>query len=148
MWLRRAQNSEIKGVKWFENMETVFSLPTGDAATDDPFFEVRHMWESFRKHFNAAITPSWLLCLDESMVGWQGKGMPGFMVVLRKLTPLGLEIHTLCDALSGILINYEVYEGKDAMAKKQFVGHETDIGTINKSTALTLRCMQPYFGSG
>ena len=74
--------------------------------------------------------------------------MPGLMVVPRKPVPLGLEVHTLCDALSGILINYEVYEGKAAMEKKKFVGDKTDIGEINKSTALTLRVMEPYFGTG
>ena len=92
-----------------------------------------------------AITPSWLLCLDESMVKWLGRGMPGLMVVPRKPTPMGLELHTLCDALSGIMVNFEVYEGKELMEKKKFVGWETQIGVINKSTALTLRCLEPYF---
>ena len=146
-WLRRGDNGE-KGVRWFENMESVFNMPTGDADADDPFFRVRHMWEKFRKHFTESVAASWLLCLDESMVEWQGRGMPGLMVVPRKPVPLGLEVHTLCDALSGILINYEVYEGKAAMEKKKFVGDKTDIGEINKSTALTLRVMEPYFGTG
>ncbi|KAL1508654.1 hypothetical protein AB1Y20_004750 [Prymnesium parvum] len=147
-WLKRGKNGDHKGVKWFENMETVFSLPKGDVGTTDPFHEVRHMWESFGSHFRKVVTPGWLLCLDESMVAWQGKGMPGLMVVPRKPTPLGLEIHTLCDAQSGVLVNYEVFEGKTAMAAKEFVGDKTDIGEINKSTALTLRCVKPYFSSG
>ena len=146
-WLRRGGNGE-KGVKWFENMEACFSLPTGASTADDPFYLVRHMWESARQHFVKCVAPGWLLCLDESMVEWQGRGMPGLMVVPRKPTPLGLEIHTMCDAMSGILVNFEVYEGKAAMEAKEFVGDKTDTGEINKSTALTLRCMKPYFGSG
>ena len=146
-WLRRGENGE-KGVKWFENMEACFSMPTGAAAADDPFYLVRHMWETMRQHCVKCVSAGWLLCLDESMVEWQGRGMPGLMVVPRKPTPLGLEIHTMCDALSGILVNFEVYEGKTAMEAKEFVGAKTDIGEINKSTALTLRIMKPYFGSG
>ena len=45
--------------------------------------------------------------------------MPGLMVVPRKPAPIGLEIHTLCDALSGIMVNFEVYEGKELMEKKR-----------------------------
>ena len=51
------------------------------------------------------------MLLDESMVRWEGAGMPGLMVVLRKPTPIGLELHTLCCALCGVLIWFEVYEG-------------------------------------
>ena len=63
-------------------------------------------------------------------------------VILRKPTPIGLELHTLCCALCGILIWFEVYEGKDAMAKKEFC----DI--YPKSVALTLRMVKPFFSSG
>ena len=42
---------------------------------------------------------------------WMGRGMPGLMVVLRKPTPVGLEIHTLCCAICGVMIWFEVYEG-------------------------------------
>lgn len=44
-WLRRGKNGN-KGVTWFENMETTFTLPTAaDASGDDAFMPVRHMWE-------------------------------------------------------------------------------------------------------
>ena len=131
-WLRRGQNGE-KGVRSFENMEAVFSMPTGDSDPQDPFYLVRHMWETFRAHFCKQVTPGWLLCLDESMVAWQGKGMPGLMVVPRKPTLLGLEIHTLCDAKSGILVNYKVYEGKIAMESKEFVGIKRTWGRSTKA---------------
>lgn len=150
-WLKRGDNGTYKGITWFENMEQCFSLPTVDDQTardNDKFFEVRHMWESFRKHFVDQVSPGWLVCLDESMIKWMGCGMPGLMTVPRKPTPIGLELHTLCDAQSGVLVNYEVYEGKEAMEKKKFVFDKTDIGEINKSTALTLRMLEPYFSTG
>ena len=41
----------------------------------------------------------------------------------------------------GVLIWFEVYEGKDAMAKKPFNDK------YPKSIALTLRMLKPFFGS-
>ena len=77
-------------------MQTCFFLPKGGAAESDPFYETRHMWECCRRRFKECVTPGWLLTLDESMLKWLGRHMPGLMVVKRKPTPIGLEIHTLC----------------------------------------------------
>lgn len=145
-FMLRGKNG-VKGVRWFENMLACFELPKGDVPDTDPFYQTRYMWECCREHFVACVTPSWLLTLDESMVKWVGRGMPGQMVVPRKPTPMGLEIHTLCCSISGILVNFEVYEGKEAMEQKEFVNAMTDVGVINKSTALTLRCLKPYFST-
>jgi len=93
------------------------------------------------------VSPSWLIIIDESMVKWVGVGMPGVMVVPQKPTPMGLELHTVCCAVSGILINFELYEGKERMGLKQCVGEPTEFGPINKSTALPLRCVQPWFST-
>ena len=143
-----SRSGGVKGVKWFENMLTCFTLPGGEAVReDDPFKLVRYMWESCRLCFVDAITPGWLVTVDESMVKWMGRSMPGLMVVPRKPTPIGLEVHTVCCSLSGILVNFEVYEGAEAMANKEFVNELTEVGAINKSTALTLRCVKPYFSS-
>lgn len=144
--LLRGKNG-AKGVKWFENMLCCFSLPTRTNTDNDPFMQTRHMWESCRKVFANAVSPGWLITLDESMVKWLGKNMPGLMVVPRKPTPVGLEVHTLCCSLSGIMVNFEVYEGKEAMEKKEYVNKLTDVGAINKSTTLTLRCVKPYFST-
>ena len=136
--LRLGDNGE-KSINWFEAMQTLFKLPSwekkappGDLGTenneevkrsapfshDDPFKPTRRWWDALRTAFRTVIQSSWLLCLDESMVRWEGRGMPGLMVILRKPTPVGLELHTLCCALCGVLIWFEVYEGKLAMWKK------------------------------
>ena len=152
-----------KGVNWFEAMQTCFALPTWESrnappgnegkengaevkrsapfSNDDPFKPTRRWWDALRTAFLFAIVPSWLLVLDESMVRWEGRGMPGLMVILRKPTPIGLELHTLCCALSGILIWFEVYEGKLAMEKKEYCD------AYPKSIALTLRMLKEFFSS-
>eukprot|EP00966_Prymnesium_polylepis_P010351 238907-Prymnesium_polylepis.1 len=70
------------------------------------------------------------------MVKWMGHGMPGLMVILRKPTPIGLELHTLCCALTGILVWFEIYEGKAAMTLKEYNDE------YPKSIALTLRMLE------
>eukprot|EP00965_Chrysotila_dentata_P083108 2741431-Pleurochrysis_carterae.AAC.3 len=50
-----------------------------------------------------AIVCSWLMVLDESMVRWMGRDMPGLLVVQRKPASVGLELHTLCYALCRVL---------------------------------------------
>uniref|UniRef100_A0A7S2N7I1 PiggyBac transposable element-derived protein domain-containing protein n=1 Tax=Haptolina brevifila TaxID=156173 RepID=A0A7S2N7I1_9EUKA len=101
------------------------------------------MWECYRVQMVRSVQPSYILCLDECMVKWLGRGMPGLIVVPRKLTPMGLEIHTVCDGLSGIMINFEIYEGKERMEKKEYMGWESPFGAIGKSTALTLCVTKP-----
>jgi hypothetical protein len=145
-WLALGQNGE-KGVQWFESMSMCFILPEytrGDKEykANDPFTKTRRWWNALRDGFYAAVTASWLLVLDESMVQWQGRGMPGLMVILRKPTPIGLELHTLCCALCGILIWFEVYEGKGAMAVKEYCDR------FGKSIALTLRLTKPFHSTG
>ena len=148
-----------RGLGWFEAMMSCFSLPQWKNSSqtgtenggnversakydkEDPFRPTRMFWDHLRTAFYFAMVASWLICLDESMVRWTGRGMPGLMVILRKPTPIGLELHTLCCALCGVLVWFEVYEGKDAMAKKPFCDK------YPKSIALTLRMLKPFFGS-
>ena len=100
-----------RGMSWFENMMACFRLPrwknkeetqqeNGEQVwrsakfdKDDPFAPTRRFWDSLRAGFLYAMNVGWLLCLDESMVKWTGRGMPGLMVILRKPTPVGLELH-------------------------------------------------------
>ena len=130
-----------RGGAWFEMMQACFELPQWSNGTetqketggdvyrsakfthDDPFKRSRRWWDSLRAAFHHAVIPAWLLTADESMVRWLGHGMPGLMVVLRKPTPIGLEIHTLCCSLSGILVWFEVYgrqrgNGKEALQRR------------------------------
>jgi len=145
-YLSMGKNGE-KGPTWFEKMVATFFLPQynlgdNEYTPNDPFVKTRRWWNSLRDGFFSAVEASWLLVLDESMVRWTGVGMPGLMVILRKPTPIGLELHTLCCAICGILVWFEVYEGKEAMEKKPFCDK------YGKSIALSLRMLVKYFGTG
>ena len=71
----------------------------GGIDDSNPFKPTMHMWDCFQAHFLKCVTMGWLMCLDESMLAWQGRGMPGMMVVPRKPTPMGLELGILSATL-------------------------------------------------
>ena len=66
----------------------------------------------------------WAVVPDESMIEWQGKsgpgGIPHLSHVPRKPHPLGLELKTLCDASTGMMMVIEIQEGKIRMARQRF----------------------------
>ena len=133
--------SKHKGDFWFRQMNACFALPTyytGEGT--DEFHRVRRFWDSLRDQFLAVLETGEVLCLDESMIRWLGHGMPGFMCVKRKPTPMGLELHTLCCAKSGILVWFEVFEGAKAMSTKPYNDKH------QKHTAQVLRMAEPFFG--
>ena len=71
--------------------------------------------------------------------------------MFRKPTPKGLELHTLCCGLCGILLWFEVYEGKTAMETKEYCeSTKAKLGDKGpwKSVALTLRMVKPWIGTG
>ena len=74
-----------KGLLWFEDMHTCFCLPEDPNSEGDPFRKTRRWWNALRDAFYSAVTCSWLMLLDESMVRWMGVGMPGLMGARTRL---------------------------------------------------------------
>jgi Transposase IS4 len=80
----------------------------------DPFHHIRQMEEEWNRNMEQQFDPSWINCLDESMMEWLSQfTCPGFMVVGRKPHPFGNERHTICCADSTIMWHAEIVEGKD-----------------------------------
>ena len=63
------------------------------------------------------------------------------MVVRRKPTPIGGEVHTMCCAMSGAFVYLELYEGKELMGKAKYNDKHM------KSVALTLRMTEHFSGA-
>ena len=125
----------------YREIERAFKLPTYRNVHD--FFDpVRKLVDVWNENMHEALIPGPVLTVDESMGGWKGKGMPGLMTVPRKPTPTGREAHTTADAQTGVVVHYEMYEGKKLMEEKEFV----DIA--GKNPAKAMRCVKPWFGSG
>eukprot|EP00056_Hartaetosiga_gracilis_P001423 m.44832 g.44832 ORF g.44832 m.44832 type:complete len:166 (+) comp10634_c0_seq1:419-916(+) len=79
----------------------------------DILWDVRPMINAFNKHTQSIFKPSWLVCIDESMVKWTNKKGPAFCFVNRKPTSEGNEYHTACCAETHIMFHIDMVEGKD-----------------------------------
>lgn len=135
----------------FKRIRSALAFGPSDEATlrADPWAFVRKLVDDFNTHRATAISPGWLLTVDESMIAWRGQvGLldpakcPHRSWVPRKPEPLGVEMKTAGDALSGILLRMEICEGAAAM---KFKPYAADWGA---TTACTLRLFEPWFGSG
>ena len=118
-------------------------VPTPNYA--DRFHEVRQLIEMWNANMTDNFLPGWISCLDESMSVWNNKyTCPGFMVVPRKPWPFGNEYHTIACAVSNVLFQVELVEGKDEpreRGQKQF----DDLG---KTVGLLLRLTKPLWSAG
>ena len=92
--------------------------------------------------FQEALQPGDFLCLDESMIKSYHRNLKGKLKIIRKPRPIGNECKNLCDARSKIVLNLELYEGKNLMASKDHVDR------VGATTAACLRLTDPWKGSG
>ena len=83
----------------------------------DKFFETRKFSDRIRVQFRNAIKPGGWITVDESMMPWLGRALklPGWKIIKRKPHPIGLEAKTAACSVSGIMIDFELKEGKDPM---------------------------------
>ena len=80
--------------------------------------------------------------LDESMIKSFHRNLKGKIKIIRKPRPIGNEIKNMADAVTKIVMNMELYEGKEYMKEKD---HVKEYGA---TTATTIRLTAPYHGTG
>ncbi len=72
------------------------------------------MIQRWNENMWAFFIPSWILCLDESMLIWfQRWTCSGWVFCPLKPHPFGNEYHSACCGLSGMMFSIKVIEGKD-----------------------------------
>ena len=82
--------------------------------TLDRFWEVRELIGVWNKNMGEMFIPSWINTIDESMLKWLNEyTCPGFMCVPRKPWRFGNEYHDARCALSDIIWQVDLREGKD-----------------------------------
>ena len=89
-----------------------------------------------------AITPGNVVTLDENMIKSFHHDLKGKIKIKRKPQPVGNEIKDMSDARTNIVVNLELYEGKEDMALKEHVGK------FGATCATTLRLTERLHGSG
>ena len=114
---------------------------------DDRWYPARVLAEMCASKWVDVLTPGYKMTVDESMFAWDGRGgtlggMPTVMKIKRKPKGVGCEVKTLADVASGIMVNLEINEGKEAMKEKRW---QRELGA---GTATTLRLSEPWHGSG
>ena len=78
----------------------------------DRWSEVSWVVSGFNRNRKKTVNPSWLICVDESMVAWTGQGCPHLSFVPRKPEPLGIEVKNACDGCSGVMLHLEIQDNK------------------------------------
>ena len=142
----RASFSEVMDIHQFEEIYCAFGVPPGDE--EDSHYLVRTSIDHFNSHAVKIYGPGWLIVVDESMIAWTGRGMPGWIVVPRKPKPMGMECKTACCSETKIIIRLDVQEGKTQMRNQPF---NVEWGTPNdpaKSVGCLLRLVLPWHHTG
>ena len=118
-------------------------------AYKDRFWTVRLLYDAYNTMMgdDGLFSPSWLVCLDESMMAYLDAYCPGWMTVKRKPHPYGNEIHTIACAESHIIFWMELVEGQSRPKEGPFrkAPLADDLG---KTAALVVRMTTSIHGSG
>ena len=134
-------------MKRFDAITAALSFTAASKPTyRDKFWEVRQLIVEWNKNMAEAFSPSWILCLDESMSIWHSRWTcPGWVFCPRKPHPFGNEYHSACCGMSGLMFSVELVEGKD---------HPVDLGPpeyeagVGKTGGLLLRMLKSCFHTG
>lgn len=109
---------------------------------------MREFVEGFNTNMRQAMTPGFILTIDEIMSAWKGlcqlfmaDGIPHQTKIQRKPEGVGAELKALADGESGILIGVDIMEEKAAMAQKPYAQQ------YGAGAGVCLRLCQPYSGT-
>ena len=129
---------EVVSIKRFENILKHFQLSENENEEQ----QVLEFAAAVNDRFQKALAPGSFITLDESMIKSFHRNLHGKIKILRKLRPVGNGVKNLADAASQIVLNLELYEGKEPMSTKEFVK------SFGATTTTTIRLTQPYHDSG
>ena len=107
---------------------------------------MRGLINDFNDKMYATFGPSWLTCLDKSMVIFFNAFAPGWMNVKQKPHPFGNEYHTIACCDTHIIFFVEIVEGKDrpSTGPDSAAEFEEELGA---TAALVTRMTRPIWGT-
>ena len=118
----------------FDAIQRRIRLVSGAAANPplrDRFATVRGFIDAWNENMERRFIPSFMTCLDESMVAWLNKWTcPGWVHLPRKPHPFGNEYHTIACAATHIIFHVELVEGKDRPLQLPVPEHEAEFGKM------------------
>ena len=106
----------------------------------DPWAQFRPFIDGYNEVRARELSAGATITPDETMFAWTGKsgvgGLPHMSWVQRKPEPLGLELKTICDAETGVMLYVEMQEGAVRMARKKYCND------MKATTACTARLVE------
>jgi Transposase IS4 len=126
--------------------------------TQEELKSVRYRWmlvndfvSAVNTHRRTIVTPSELICVDESIARWYGRGghwidmdLPHYVSIDRK-PENGCEVQNAACGKSGIMLNIRLVTTADDEARWTAEIGDTELG---HGTALLSRLVQPWAGTG
>ena len=87
---------DIMSCNCFEEINQHFTLRVDDPPSNcrDKFWLIRELIVHWNKNMTDKFSPSWFVCVDESMVTFLNPYAPGWVTVKRKPHHMGNEYHT------------------------------------------------------
>lgn len=139
-YMSRHRFDEIQSAIRLSKAATVAGVPYRDK-----FVFVREFLAAWNANMQEQFIPSFLMCLDESMVQWLNKWTcPGWVHLPRKPHPFGNEYHTIACAVTHIIFQVELVEGKDRPTELPKPEFEAELG---KMGGLIMRMTKPVWYS-
>lgn len=114
---------------------------------ENPWLPVQCFIDGFNATCVKYVNPGTYLLIDEIMSPWLGldanyamNGVPHRTKIKRKPKGTGVELKAVCDYMSSIMMQLEIYEGALHQSQKKY---EDQYGS---GTAVTLRMTSPWHG--
>ena len=102
---------------------------------------------AFNVHMHSVFGPSWITCLDKSMVVYTNEHFPSWVNVNRKPHPFGNEYHTIACAVSHILFRAKLVETKKDRPKEGPHSEAEFAKDVGKKLSLCLQMTRGIWGS-
>eukprot|EP00873_Tetraselmis_striata_P018647 jgi/Tetstr1/438911/TSEL_027419.t1 len=102
------------------------------------------MVEDFNRNMMTMLVMGVWITFDEAMSAYQPRstktgGLPNISFIKRKPKPLGNEGKTACDCATGVMIHFEIQEGRDAMRLKE---HAPELVAVGKTGRHFIGCVK------
>jgi hypothetical protein len=108
----------LKILRYLHANDNEKMIPRGNVGFDR-LFKIRPLLTYFSNIFGSVFSPHRQLSIDESMIAFKGRS------TLKQYMPLkpikrGFKVWVICCAVTGYMVNFDIYEGKPQGGQREF----------------------------
>lgn len=108
--------------------------------------KIQSIIDHCNRKFNNMYTPRREICIDESLMLFKGR-LSWIQCIRSKAARFGIKFYELCEAVTGYLLKFEVYTGKQSSQTEASVVNSM-YGFTSASAKVVLRLMQGFLHKG